>query len=180
MPATIMTEHELDFPDPDDPFGDPLTSGTLDYLIFGDNSMMVVDIKTGRARNHAPQMMLYSLMAMHHFEKRECTAVLVYADLQLLKISRYTYDDCYEFFWKLRESAKCAEPSPCEYCAWCEHQEDCPALIDRVTAVAKAQAWELADYTPGAMTTADELGRAYDLACQMEKWAAAVKAHVAG
>jgi hypothetical protein len=174
----LYVEQELDFPG-EDPFGPPITAGTLDYLLVTPTEMHVIDIKTGQPRDHSPQIKLYALMAMHHFGRSECQTHLVYVDHRMVHSDRYTRQTCEAFLNQLLDRVDGGKLSPCQYCSWCERQVDCPAILERVETVAQAQSWELIDYTPGAMLGAHELGRAYDLACMMEKWAEAVKRYVA-
>lgn len=69
-----------------------------------------------------------------------------------------------------------AQPTPCDYCGWCAHRLTCSAVLERVNAVVEGRVdWGLATYHSTEIATAEQMGKALEIARLVKKWADAVE-----
>jgi hypothetical protein len=71
-----------------------------------------------------------------------------------------------------------AQPTPCDYCAWCAKVTTCPALLARANAVAAGRDdYGVSQWHGSKIETADDMGAALDLARAVKKWAESIDHH---
>ncbi|MCD7888451.1 MAG: hypothetical protein LUG23_00750, partial [Oscillospiraceae bacterium] len=106
--------------------------------------MILADLKTGDPRDCTAQMAAYARMLC---QKYDCQRVEVH-----ILYSRYKKDETYtlnlgdtEVIFDIIKNAsrEDRQPSFCEYCGWCSLQSTCPQTQAIVTAVAKAEDYDI-------------------------------------
>jgi len=91
----------------------------------------VADIKTGQVRNYRNQLMAYSLACMEDNFETSWTAHVIYVDQKLIRSYDFTYEEAKQGTQRVIDRATSAEakPTPCEYCSWCKHYNNCNAIV---------------------------------------------------
>jgi len=91
----------------------------------------VADIKTGQVRNYREQLAAYAFACMEDNFDTSWTAHVIYVDQKMIR----SYDFSYEEAWQItqrtiaRATNAEAKPTPCEYCSWCKHFNNCHAIV---------------------------------------------------
>jgi hypothetical protein len=103
--------------------------GTADAVCKAEK--WVADIKTGQLRNYRDQLMAYSLACMEDNFEMSWTAHVVYVDQKLIRSYDFTYEEAKQGTQRTIDRATSAEakPTPCEYCSWCKHYNNCNAIV---------------------------------------------------
>jgi hypothetical protein len=104
-------------------------SGTADALC--ELRRWVADIKSGQIRNYREQLAGYSLACMDQYWVEEWTAHVLYIDHRVVRSYRFTREQAERMITSIvsRATSPLAQPTPCEYCGWCKHQDTCKALV---------------------------------------------------
>ena len=91
----------------------------------------VADIKTGQVRNYREQLAAYALACMEDNFDTSWTAHVVYVDQKLIRSYDFTYEEAKQGTQRTIDRATSAEaqPTPCEYCSWCKHYNNCHAIV---------------------------------------------------
>ena len=91
----------------------------------------VADIKTGQVRDYRNQLMAYSLACMEDNFDTSWTAHVIYVDQKLIRSYDFTYEEAKQGTQRVIDRATSAEakPTPCEYCSWCKHYNNCNAIV---------------------------------------------------
>lgn len=102
--------------------------GTADAICK--RAMWVADIKTGQVRNYRQQLAAYSLACMEDHFAESWTAHVVYVDQQLVRSYDFTRAEAEATTqrWISEATSEDAKPTPCEYCTWCQHFNECGAI----------------------------------------------------
>ena len=103
--------------------------GTADAVCKAEK--WVADIKTGQLRNYRDQLMAYSLACMEDNFEMSWTAHVIYVDQKLIRSYDFTYEEAKQGTQRTIDRATSAEakPTPCEYCSWCKHYNNCNAIV---------------------------------------------------
>jgi len=91
----------------------------------------VADIKTGQVRNYRNQLMAYSLACMEDNFEMSWTAHVIYVDQAMIRSYDFTYEEAKQGTQRVidRATSADAKPTPCEYCSWCKHFNNCHAIV---------------------------------------------------
>ena len=91
----------------------------------------VADIKTGQVRDYRNQLMAYSLACMEDNFETSWTAHVIYVDQSMIRSYDFTYEEAKQGTQRVIDRATSAEakPTPCEYCNWCKHYNNCHAIV---------------------------------------------------
>ena len=102
--------------------------GTADALCK--RQRWVADIKTGQVRNYRQQLAAYALACMEDHFAESWTAHVVYVDQQLVRSYDFTREEAEATTqrWIAEATSADAKPTPCEYCQWCAHFNECGAI----------------------------------------------------
>jgi hypothetical protein len=132
-----------------------------------------------RERGYFLQMAAYSLMVMEEAGFEYITVHLLFQETGRPRVYIISRRDAWKAITDVIAKVESADakPSVCEYCSWCRHHLTCPAVLERVEAVARGREWEPSSYHASEINTAPEMGKALTLARQMAKWAKAVEFH---
>ncbi|NDG65072.1 MAG: DUF2800 domain-containing protein, partial [Planctomycetes bacterium] len=103
--------------------------GTADAVCKAEK--WVADIKTGQVRNYREQLAAYSLACMEDNFDTSWTAHVIYVDQKLIRSYDFTYEEAKQGTQRTIDRATSAEakPTPCEYCSWCKHYNNCHAIV---------------------------------------------------
>jgi len=103
--------------------------GTADAVCKAEK--WVADIKTGQLRNYREQLAAYSLACMEDNFEMSWTAHVIYVDQKLIRSYDFTYEEAKQGTQRTIDRATSAEaqPTPCEYCSWCKHYNNCHAIV---------------------------------------------------
>jgi len=103
--------------------------GTADAVCKAEK--WVADIKTGQVRNYREQLAAYSLACMEDNFDTSWTAHVVYVDQKLIRSYDFSYEEAQQITKRTIDRATSAEaqPTPCEYCSWCKHYNNCHAIV---------------------------------------------------
>jgi hypothetical protein len=103
--------------------------GTADAVCKAEK--WVADIKTGQVRNYREQLAAYSLACMEDNFETSWTAHVVYVDQKLIRSYDFSYEEAQQITKRTIDRATSAEaqPTPCEYCSWCKHYNNCNAIV---------------------------------------------------
>lgn len=107
--------------------------GTADAVCRGRS--WVADIKTGSmSRDYYDQLCAYAVACMDRYFEEEWTAHVLYVDHQVRKSYEIKIQEGKARVRQLAERAtsRAAEPTPNEYCNWCQHHNTCYALVRQV------------------------------------------------
>lgn len=161
--------------------------GTSDAVILGDDTITVVDLKTGMGvkvdAEDNEQLMLYALGALHGFEMMgDFTHIqMVISQPRLGHVSDHTItiDDLLAFAEKAKSAAQVtltddAPLNPSEdACRFCKAKATCPALLMEVFDAVAADA---SDFDGSANVTPDALSVAMSKVGMIEDWCKAIRA----
>ena len=91
----------------------------------------VADIKTGQVRDYRNQLMAYSLACMEDNFETSWTAHVIYVDQSMIRSYDFTYEEAKQGTQRVidRATSADAKPTPCEYCSWCKHYNNCNAIV---------------------------------------------------
>jgi hypothetical protein len=103
--------------------------GTADAVCKAEK--WVADIKTGQVRDYRNQLMAYSLACMEDNFEMSWTAHVIYVDQSMIRSYDFTYEEAKQGTQRVIDRATSAEakPTPCEYCSWCKHFNNCHAIV---------------------------------------------------
>jgi hypothetical protein len=103
--------------------------GTADAVCKAEK--WVADIKTGQLRNYRDQLQAYSLACMEDNFEMSWTAHVIYVDQKLIRSYDFTYEEAKQGTQRTidRATSADAKPTPCEYCSWCKHYNNCHAIV---------------------------------------------------
>jgi len=103
--------------------------GTADAVCKAEK--WVADIKTGQVRNYREQLAAYALACMEDNFETSWTAHVIYVDQKLIRSYDFTYEEAMQGTQRTIYRATHAEsqPTPCEYCSWCKHYNNCNAIV---------------------------------------------------
>jgi hypothetical protein len=102
--------------------------GTADAICK--RARWTADIKTGAVRNYRQQLAAYSLACMEDHFAESWTGHVVYVDQQLVRSYDFTRAEAEATTqrWISEATSEDAKPTPCEYCTWCQHFNECGAI----------------------------------------------------
>ena len=91
----------------------------------------VADIKTGQVRDYRNQLQAYALACMEDNFEMSWTAHVIYVDQAMIRSYDFTYEEAKQGTQRVIDRATSAEakPTPCEYCSWCKHYNNCNAIV---------------------------------------------------
>jgi len=91
----------------------------------------VADIKTGQVRNYREQLAAYALACMEDNFETSWTAHVIYVDQKMIRSYDFSYEEAWQITQRTIARAISAEskPTPCEYCSWCKHYNNCHAIV---------------------------------------------------
>ena len=91
----------------------------------------VADIKTGQVRNYREQLAAYALACMEDNFDTSWTAHVIYVDQKMIRSYDFSYEEAWQTTQRTIARAISAEakPTPCEYCGWCKHYNNCHAIV---------------------------------------------------
>ena len=103
--------------------------GTADAVCKAEK--WVADIKTGQLRNYRDQLQAYSLACMEDNFEMSWTAHVIYVDQKMIRSYDFSYEEAKQGTQRTIDRATSAEakPTPCEYCSWCKHYNNCHAIV---------------------------------------------------
>jgi hypothetical protein len=103
--------------------------GTADAVCKAEK--WVADIKTGQVRNYREQLAAYALACMEDNFDTSWTAHVVYVDQKMIRSYDFSYEEAKQITQRTIDRATSAEakPTPCEYCSWCKHYNNCNAIV---------------------------------------------------
>ena len=91
----------------------------------------VADIKTGQVRDYRNQLQAYALACMEDNFEMSWTAHVIYVDQSMIRSYEFTYEEAKQGTQRVidRATSADAKPTPCEYCSWCKHFNNCHAIV---------------------------------------------------
>ena len=91
----------------------------------------VADIKTGQVRNYREQLAAYALACMEDNFDTSWTAHVIYVDQIMIRSYDFSYEEAKQITQRTidRTTSADAKPTPCEYCSWCKHFNNCHAIV---------------------------------------------------
>jgi len=91
----------------------------------------VADIKTGQVRDYRNQLQAYALACMEDNFETSWTAHVIYVDQSMIRSYDFTYEEAKQGTQRVidRATSADAKPTPCEYCSWCKHYNNCHAIV---------------------------------------------------
>ena len=91
----------------------------------------VADIKTGQVRDYRNQLQAYALACMEDNFETSWTAHVIYVDQSMIRSYDFTYEEAKQGTQRVidRATSADAKPTPCEYCSWCKHFNNCHAIV---------------------------------------------------
>jgi len=91
----------------------------------------VADIKTGQVRNYREQLAAYALACMEDNFDTSWTAHVIYVDQKMIRSYDFSYEEAKQITQRTidRATSADAKPTPCEYCSWCKHYNNCHAIV---------------------------------------------------
>jgi hypothetical protein len=91
----------------------------------------VADIKTGQVRNYREQLAAYALACMEDNFDTSWTAHVIYVDQSMIRSYDFSYEEAKQITQRTidRATSADAKPTPCEYCSWCKHYNNCHAIV---------------------------------------------------
>jgi hypothetical protein len=103
--------------------------GTADALVL--EKFAHADLKTGQIRNYREQMAAYALGLMEMHFASEWTAHLLFCDQRKVVTLHFTFTEAKAIVEKVIAEYYdvTKQPSPCDYCGWCDKEETCPARL---------------------------------------------------
>ena len=103
--------------------------GTADAVCKAEK--WVADIKTGQVRNYREQLAAYSLACMEDNFDTSWTAHVIYVDQSMIRSYDFSYEEAKQITQRTidRATSADAKPTPCEYCSWCKHYNNCHAIV---------------------------------------------------
>jgi tellurite resistance protein len=103
--------------------------GTADAVCKAEK--WVADIKTGQVRNYREQLAAYALACMEDNFDTSWTAHVIYVDQKMIRSYDFSYEEAWQTTQRTIARAISAEskPTPCEYCSWCKHYNNCHAIV---------------------------------------------------
>lgn len=103
--------------------------GTADAVCKAEK--WVADIKTGQVRNYREQLAAYALACMEDNFEMSWTAHVIYVDQAMIRSYEFTYEEAKQGTQRVidRATSADAKPTPCEYCSWCKHYNNCHAIV---------------------------------------------------
>ena len=127
-------------------------AGTADVVCS--SKAWVGDLKTGQIRDYYAQMAAYSYALMEQHFATEWQSHLIFCDQRKVVSHRFTYEQAKETVERIVNFARdpWREPRACEYCGWCKHQDQCPAVVLPVT-----NTFELVEKEKGLSALRDRL-----------------------
>ena len=153
-----------------------ITFGTADVWAAPD----LFDYKSGEIRNYTEQVAAYALMLMERDGLDHVNVHLLYGKYKKAVVTSMDRDTARGIIKGIIDRARDPErkPEPCDYCGWCSKAATCPALQERVGAVAAGRDdWALEQYHSSEITSPEEMGKALTLARQMKAWCESVEFH---
>lgn len=151
-----------------------ITKGRLDYQC----GPVIFDAKW-RRRNYLEQMACYGL-AVIQLGHPKVEVYCLYMESKKAELHIFDEARCWEIINPILalEDQPDIEPTPCDYCNWCEFSLTCSALNARVKAVHEGrQDWELEQYHPSQITDPAEMNKAIHIARAVSTWAESVEFH---
>jgi hypothetical protein len=165
-------EHRLLFVD--DNFRE-VYGGTPDVVCANE----IFDLKW-RERDYLPQMADYALMLLNDHDYDTVRVHILYGQSKCKEVFTLTTAQAKAIVDPIiaRAIAPDRKPEPNEYCGWCSQRVTCPAVNERVQAVAAGREdWKLEQYHTSEITRPEEMAKALNLARLIKKWAEAVEFH---
>jgi hypothetical protein len=103
--------------------------GTADAVCKAEK--WVADIKTGQVRNYREQLAAYALACMEDNFDTSWTAHVIYVDQSMIRSYDFSYEEAKQITQRTidRATSADAKPTPCEYCSWCKHYNNCHAIV---------------------------------------------------
>lgn len=146
--------------------------GTLDVTAGPD----LWDLK-GYEGDYLAQMAAYALMRMQVTGRDTITVHLLFQAHKRAVKYTLTEAKAWEIVnYSLNNIGQ--PPTPCSHCKYCAKQPTCPALVQRVEAVAAGREdWELKTYHSSEINNPSEMAKALRLARQLSKWCDSVEFH---
>ena len=150
------------------------------YFGHGDvvNGPQLFDLKTGEQHAYWHQMAGYALALMDTKGYDQVDIHLLYSRFATVKSYTITKEQAEPAINDIlvRVDDPDAPFSPNEFCGWCGKRATCPALAERVDAIAVQQNWALESYSLDDIAKKPtELAKAIHLAKLMMKWSYAVQ-----
>jgi len=155
----------------------PLLGGTADAIVFNDNELHIVDLKTGRGvvKTNSIQLKTYALGAwILHGQPNVTIYCHIFQPHYAQQLpAQYSYDDMVAFEIELKALAEKAEdpfqdPTPgYEQCKYCPARVTCPSIKDKAIEVAKNE------FKPSEHLA--DLPELLDTAEMLEGWIEAVR-----
>lgn len=101
----------------------------------------VEDVKYGDERNYFPQLCGYALPKMEREGLSRVQGALHYARYRRTRIFVISKETSERVVYGIlaRRQSPVREPKPCQYCSWCRHKVDCPAINAKVAALVNAR-----------------------------------------
>ncbi|MCP4444909.1 MAG: DUF2800 domain-containing protein [Myxococcales bacterium] len=105
------------------------STGEMDGLIEG--KRITFDLKTGMIRNYREQMAGYALGMMARTFTDDWTCYLIFCDQQEVVRHEFTHDEAFDIVKNIAAAYHTDEkqPTPNEYCGWCQHANTCDARL---------------------------------------------------
>ena len=106
--------------------GSEVTFGSVDAYCKGH----LFDLKTGQVRNYDAQMAAYALGIMQKYRLDKVTCHLVYSKKRYVDVKTISFSEAENTVYSVIDSVTDETRSPwlCEYCGWCEREENCTAV----------------------------------------------------
>lgn len=164
--------------------------GTGDALIVGDGTMTIVDLKYGKGvkveAEGNPQMMLYALGALAQFgmiyDIKTVRMVIFQPRIDNISTHEVTVEELLE--WAEQVARPAAEKAIAgegvlvagEWCQFCRHASQCPALAGRMLAPVPMNGQVPAAPDPDTLTD-EQIAQIVTWAGELKKWLGKVEAH---
>lgn len=160
-----------------------LTFGTADVVSMtprgpGD-TLVIVDYKSGSYKDYQPQLHVYSRMAMQRYDVRKCECHILYGMDRQDETFTVNYKDTDYIVDIINQinTDQLGGKKANEFCCYCAHQPTCSQTQAVVTAVTKAENYDITGIIDWSLdnATPEKLSQMYSAATWLEKFSERIK-----
>lgn len=163
-----------------------VTFGHADILqppVAPGDPVRVIDFKSGRpSKDYEAQIMAYAIGAMVQYGTRTAECWLIYGEARCMTKHTFALPEAQSRLKAIIDAVEAEAPArPCEFCDWCAHLTDCPAVCGEAVKVVagyeERPPFDLATYHASQIDQPDQMAKALALADILAGWAESVKHH---
>ncbi|MCD7889414.1 MAG: DUF2800 domain-containing protein [Oscillospiraceae bacterium] len=160
-----------------------ITFGTADVVSMvpraNGDTLVVADYKSGNYKDYKPQLHVYARMAMQRYGVNRCECRILFGmdrRYEMFVVNYNETDYIIDIINKIN-AGQLGEEKANEFCCYCMYQSTCPQTQAIVTAVAKADGYDITGLVDWSIdnATPEKLSQMYTAATWLEKFAERIK-----